>query len=407
MAPPTKASFSVNTQDIASGQWDGGYEQFKKLGEGVSPARLRNAAVPWTDAQSLLMTTYEELSTQAYRLVDAWQGDAAAEFQKNLQSLYKTACALADATGQVGIAMGYHASDLDTLVENVQKMKPADQSGWQIAGDIATFSPAKALMTGGKSASWYDGAQDNQNAADDAVKKWMNTDLSHATQTYTYGELPKDVDIETPNPSGAHYKPTADSPGSGTTTPPSPKTTTPHLSPTTPHTTPTTPHTTTPIPTTPHGTTPTPTTPHGTTPTPTIPHGGGTSLAGLGHPGGGGGPGSGGLGGGGLGPSGLGSGLGAPGLGGGAGGLGSGAGGLGSAGGMGSTGGQTGSLAAEEEAAAARNAAAAGRSGANGMPMGAGGGHGEQEQERERTTWLSEDEDVWGGDDDVSPPVIG
>src|SRR6266700_1155731 len=119
MAPPTKAACKGNTQDCASGQWDGANAALKKLGENVSPQRVRNAAVPWTDAQILLMATYEELSTQAYRLVDAWQGDAAAEFQKNLQSLYKTACALADATGQVGIAMGYHADDLQTLQENV------------------------------------------------------------------------------------------------------------------------------------------------------------------------------------------------------------------------------------------------------------------------------------------------
>jgi hypothetical protein len=46
--------------------------------------------------------------------------------------------------------------------------------------------------------------------------------------------------------------------------------------------------------------------------------------------------------------------------------------------------------------------------GANGMPMGGmGGAGGGQEQDRERTTWLTEDEDVWGGDDDVAPPIIG
>lgn len=41
-----------------------------------------------------------------------------------------------------------------------------------------------------------------------------------------------------------------------------------------------------------------------------------------------------------------------------------------------------------------------------GMPMGQGaqGGKGE---ERERNTWLTEDEDVWGADDDTAPPVIG
>ena len=37
--------------------------------------------------------------------------------------------------------------------------------------------------------------------------------------------------------------------------------------------------------------------------------------------------------------------------------------------------------------------------------MGAGGQ--QQQQERERTTWLAEDEDVWGTDPTVGPAVIG
>jgi hypothetical protein len=43
-----------------------------------------------------------------------------------------------------------------------------------------------------------------------------------------------------------------------------------------------------------------------------------------------------------------------------------------------------------------------------GMPMGAGHGGGQNDgEERERTTWLTEDEDVWGADDGAAPPVIG
>jgi hypothetical protein len=43
---------------------------------------------------------------------------------------------------------------------------------------------------------------------------------------------------------------------------------------------------------------------------------------------------------------------------------------------------------------------------AGGMGMGMGG-MGGQNQERERTTWLSEDEDVWGTEPDVAPQVLG
>jgi hypothetical protein len=54
-----------------------------------------------------------------------------------------------------------------------------------------------------------------------------------------------------------------------------------------------------------------------------------------------------------------------------------------------------------------RGGPGAGGMGGMGMPMGAGmGGRGDGD-EHERSTWLSEDEDVWGGDDETAPPVIG
>ena len=34
-------------------------------------------------------------------------------------------------------------------------------------------------------------------------------------------------------------------------------------------------------------------------------------------------------------------------------------------------------------------------------------GGGQQQQERERSTWLAEDEGVWGTDPEVGPAVIG
>jgi hypothetical protein len=137
--------------------------------------------------------------------------------------------------------------------------------------------------------------------------------------------------------------------------------------------------------------------------------GNGTNLAGY-HPPGGGGLGGGGgglgrdpfgkggLGGGGLGGGGLGGGgLGPDGLGGG------GLGGVGGTRGAGAAG-SLGSAAAADEAAAA---SAAGRMGGAGMMPMVPGGAGQGQQERERSTWLHEDEDVWGADDDVTPPLIG
>ncbi|GIF25617.1 hypothetical protein BJ973_003895 [Actinoplanes tereljensis] len=65
-------------------------------------------------------------------------------------------------------------------------------------------------------------------------------------------------------------------------------------------------------------------------------------------------------------------------------------------------------------AAGAAGSAAGTSAGSSGMPMmppmggmgGMGGGKG-KEDERERSTWLAEDEEIWGTDPDVSPAVVG
>ena len=110
-------------------------------------------------------------------------------------------------------------------------------------------------------------------------------------------------------------------------------------------------------------------------------------LAGIGD-GGGIGGGGGGLGGGLGGGSGLGGGVGSGGAGAGAGGGGLGAAGAGS--GLGAGG-------------AGAGAGAAGARGAGMMPMHPSGGN--DEQERERSTWLTEEDDVWGDDDDLPPKL--
>ncbi len=170
---------------------------------------------------------------------------------------------------------------------------------------------------------------------------------------------------------------------------------------------------------------------------PHLPGGGGPDFPGGGGPGGGshlpgggsGFPGGGGTdlpdggspydsgsslaGGGGVG--GIGSGGGIDGLGSGGGGLGGGPGGLGSGAGAGTGGFGPGGAGAG--AAGGRPGGGAGGAGGGTGGRGAGGGmagapmHGGQgggdEEERERSTWLTEDEDVWGGDTDAPPPVIG
>jgi hypothetical protein len=131
----------------------------------------------------------------------------------------------------------------------------------------------------------------------------------------------------------------------------------------------------------------------------------GSTLAGFGDGAGGGGfgPGGGGLGSGGSGPGGVGdlAGGAGGGIGGGAGGLGAGGGGVGGGAGGGVGGGVGGGAGVGGGGVVAGGGAGPGR----GMmaPMHGGGS---DEDERERSTWLSEDDDVWGGDD-LPPGVIG
>ena len=61
---------------------------------------------------------------------------------------------------------------------------------------------------------------------------------------------------------------------------------------------------------------------------------------------------------------------------------------------------------AEEEALAARGGPMGGMP-MGGMGGGMGGARAGQDQDRERTTWLEEDEDVWGANQEAAPRVLG
>jgi hypothetical protein len=128
-----------------------------------------------------------------------------------------------------------------------------------------------------------------------------------------------------------------------------------------------------------------------------VPGVGGTDLAGAGS---------------GIGADPFGAGGPGGGLGGGAGGLGAGAGGGGSLG-AGAPGlpGPGGLGAGKSAGQGGAGRSRSGKPGQGPLMGGAGaggaGGAGDGEEERERTTWLTEDEDVWGDDTDTAPPVIG
>jgi hypothetical protein len=126
-------------------------------------------------------------------------------------------------------------------------------------------------------------------------------------------------------------------------------------------------------------------------------------AGGLGSGLGSGSPGAGGIG---AGPGGPGAGLGGPAAGVGPAGIAGGPMGAGRSAGRGAGGGP-GGAGRSGRVGTGPGAGGAGAAGRGGLAPLHGGGHGEDEQERERTTWLTEDEDDWGGETNAPPPVIG
>ncbi|HEY0539502.1 MAG TPA: hypothetical protein VGD53_14085 [Actinoallomurus sp.] len=405
-APPIKFQDTYKS----SAKWDGSYDDMEKLLKAMSPDALNNNHASYSAAAGLITDSAETIYDTGMRITEVWKGDAAAKMQEKLQQLWKTATTLGSNAGMIENNLFYNHSQ---TVKDAYGSKPdkAHHGFWDNPSDDSGHG---GLFNSG----WFaDHEKAAQEKSDEVAKKYMNDgymdngnrSLANMTSFDNSG-TPEEMRVENPhlNPTdkpdptknpkiptgggggglgggggglgggggglpggggihtpgnGGFHTPT-DGGGGGLHTPGNPP--------------------------------------------------GGSDLSGFDPSGGGGGGGglSQGLGGGG---GGLGGGLGGGGLGGGGGGLGGGGGGFAGSGLGGKSGGYgggkaagagLGSLSAEE--AAAQRAAQAGKAGANGgMPMGGMGGAGGQEEERERTTWLTEDEDVWGGDDPAAPPVIG
>jgi uncharacterized protein YukE len=394
----------VHLQDTygTKGTWDGEFDDMTRILGKMSSHGLKLNQQSYQAAAALLRNSAEAIYTAGYQLSDVWKGDAAAKMQEKLKQLWDQTNELASSAGMIeNNLFNNHAQTIDTYTKNPPTK---DSAEWYNPG-TDWYSPAKSSIIG----MFADSKDDIDKRNNERAKKFMNVgtldngnDSLGKSTMFDNSGVPETMRVNNPTvqplhapdmnpqnpinsggPGGMHSGGAGGihpggaggihpggaggihSGGSG-----------------------------------------------GINPGGIHPGGsggsGGSNLAGL-NPGGSGGGLSGGLGGGG---GGLGGGLGGGGggLGGGGGGLsgGLGGGGLGGrAGGVGASKGM-GSLA-EEEAAAARAATAGkGGPGAGGMPMGGmGGGGGGQNEERERTTWLTEDEDVWGGGDDVAPPVIG
>jgi len=377
--------------DKATGSWDGNFDDMNTLLDGMNAQPMEDASTQFRKASGMIYTSNEEIYSVGYELADAWKGPTAGKAIAQLQALWNTSNNLMGTASMLDSAFGNHAQTLKDATNHDNR--PSKGNAWVSAAEYGAGGAAAGTvvepgggsivggLVGGAYGFFHSGDVDNQHAKD-----YINNQVTPRTSS-DHDQVPANLRVDgasvhpykenQPNlthnssiptsgagkipggggaggaghiPGGAGHIPGSNGhlPGSDGHLPGSDG--------------------------------------NGHIPSPP----GGSDLAGLG--GGGGGSLAGGLGGGG---GGLG------------GGLGGGGGGLGAGGGLGSTGAGLGGAGTLGAGGAAPRAGVGGANGAGGMPMGGMGGGGGQKEERERTTWLTEDEDVWGGDGDAAPPVIG
>jgi hypothetical protein len=377
----------VNSVDNDAGSGDGAWGQF--WGGDSLYDKVRNAVyacdhdslnptiTAWGSIKTTLDGIESKLSSLVAEIQDGWTDENGKQAANSLTDAQLTTSNLRNASLSMGNGLSYLYDSIKLAKQNM-----SEDSGWHYEGD-----------------SWSSYARESYNI----FIKGVNDSLNIMPNTYSTSTLSGNSDASSdanhhnnstpqvgglPSPGGGGGAPHVGTPGG------------PHVP-----TTPTPSHPTTPtVPTHPVG--------PGTPDYPTHPgshdpsHFPGTTYPGSSHGSGVGGAGgidSGaslagfdGAGAGGAGAFGAGS---PSGLGGAGGGLGSTAGGagLGSAGGSGA-----GGVGAGSGAIGGPGGVMAGR---GGMMGGHGGGAGDEE-ERERSTWLTEDEDVWGGGPSGSTGVI-
>ena len=369
---------------------DGKAEAFRKVQAGLNPESLQTKAEAWQLVHDHIKGIGGRLSTAYTQVFNAWSGDDADAAQKTFSHVLTSTSALTD--------------NANSMYTGTKQVADAAQKAKGVSSDGPGFG---SKLSGGLGLGGGDG---DGNADVQAYFKLV--DSVSGGRDY----MPHTVQWQVKTDAAGAKDPYGGDPGAsgggvgGVGSP--------HLGGTSPHSSVATPniknpgnpphHTTTGIPPI-DGTDPTGTStigdPTGGTPgvgsgvgggsTIGVPHlDTGSSLAGMDGSGAGfGGAGGGAYGGGGLGSM-------SAGLGGGVGG-----GGIGTTSGLAGEGlGAAGAGAGAAGAGAA--GAGAGRAGAGGMMMPMrGGAGGNDEDERERSTWLEEDDDVWG-EADAPPSVI-
>ena len=380
--------------------WDDNFERVQKIVDSMQPDKLNTAAGTYDSLAKRMETTIDLLYKQAERMREAWGSeDAARKAYNNLNKAYRQAVQIQTVSQKTHQALKAHAQQQTQWKQQYGTGGPTDNWRHDVkrwATSILALNPTTApasitsfLMNNMDAADAMNEINNGTVQSNDRFPEEIRSDMPTVSADDDLGRGPGDPGGKPPGtpkmpgggdpPGGMPKTPggpgNPDIPGPGNPNlpggPDNPNLPGGPNGPGNPN-----------IPGGPNG-------PGGPGNLPGGPGGPGSDLASM--PGGGG-PG---LGGGGV-PGGPGLGGGAPGGGlpGGA----PGAGALGSAGAPGAFAGP---------GAFGRNGMG-GAGGPMGMPMGAGAGAGGgQNNERERSTWLTEDEDVWGGNDETAPPVIG
>ncbi|WP_187233755.1 hypothetical protein [Actinomadura sp. HBU206391] len=340
--------------------WENQYEELKKIVMEMKPGQVETAGAAFTAMATRMYESVELIYKQARRLSEHWGGNDAVAAMKQMQKAYDQANEIYRKSHQTGSALETHAKMQKSWQESMG-------GGHWYGSDWMGVGGAAGLATRNYQAGQLmDQLQDQTVQSNNNFPKTIQADMPD-TYASPFGRTPKPGGMPPGGgvPPGGGMPPGGGSLPSGGNLPDGGK-----------------------LPG--GGNLPDGGSGGGRFPGGGDFSGGGSELAGL--PGGGGG---------GLGGGGLGAGGGLPGGGAGAGG------GL-PAGGVGAGGLAAGGLPGGLPGAGALGKNALGAGGMGGMPMGAGGGgQGGNEEERERTTWLTEDEDVWGADGDATPPVIG
>lgn len=381
MAPPNSSANNMAIRhDFGAGDsgdsvhgkwyqvWDNAIDEMNQILDGLQPEPVGKAGTKYSAVATRMNTTITDLYKHAQTLSEHWGGDDADGAMKQMQKMYNQAQQIQSTSDSTGSTLSGHSRTLANFKNPSNRPKGASglETGLSIAAGPLGFGADRAAHNHA-AREYMSHLQSDTKDANSYFPAHIRSDQAYSTQdSYNPNEGdpggPGNPKVPGGGGGGGHIPSGGGAgghiPGSGTGGHIPGSGTGGHIPGSGGH-----------IP--------------GSGTGGHIPGGGGlggaggTDLAGFHAPGGGGG--------------GLGGGLGGDPMGGAGSGLTGGPGALGNGlgGGLG----------------AGAGAGGAGAAGRGMMPM--MGGHNQGEKERERSTWLTEDEDVWGGDGDAAPPMIG